>query len=383
MVEVRMSNLKRAGVAWLLFTLLLNHHPNVAIARNTQPTVPPLIGSPPPRGLVAVIKDVPQDASLDLSALSNPYISGVALQIHWSDLEPAEGKPDWSKLDALFAAAEKSKKWVQLFIFPGFFSPAWALKGVHTDQFALPYGPGAGAVQTLPMPWDTVYLNRWFAFMKLLSDRYGMSPAFRVVAAAGPTSVSDEATLPKNSPEDRTKWESDGYTPDKYVQAWRKTFQVLYANFPNQYVSLSVGRDADILDLPGQRSLELGGSRTRTAIFNEGHGPRFVLQMNDVHAGPDASGHTSQDEDQYLIDKIGQVITGFQMGGGMEGAVGSAKQGAAGNPPLALRRSIDLAMEPNNAGQHVDFVEIYEPDVVPADMQPVLRYGASLFKSSP
>jgi hypothetical protein len=208
-----------------------------------------------------------------------------------------------------------------------------------------------------------------------------MSPAFRVIAAAGPTSVSDEATLPKNSPEDRKRWENDNYTPDKYVQAWRKTFQVLYASFPNQYVSLSVGRDADILDLPGQRSLEFGGSHTRTAIFNEGHGPRLVLQMNDLHAGPDASGHTSEVEDQYIIDHIGEVLTGFQMGGAMEGAVGSAKQGAAGNPPLALRKSIDLAMEHNTAGQHVDFVEIYEPDVVPADMQPVLRYGASLFES--
>lgn len=378
-----MFNLMRAGIAWLAFTLLLTQGPSVAIAHTPQPTVPPLIGYPPPGGLVAVIKDVPQDASLDLSALSNPYISGVALQIHWSDLEPIKGKPDWSKLDALFAAAQKSKKWVQLFIFPGFFSPAWALKGVQTDQFPLPYGPGAGTVATLPMPWDTKYLNRWFAFVKLLSARYGQTPSFRVIAAAGPTTVSDEATLPKNTPDDLKKWKNDGYTPDKYVQAWRKTFQIYYANFPNQYISLSVGRDAKVLDLPGQSSLKYGGSQTRTAIVNEGHGHTFVLQMNDVHAGPDKSGHTSKTEDQFIIGYIGQVFTGFQMGGGMEGPVGSAKQGAAGNPPLALRRSIDLAMEPNKAGQHVDFVEIYEADVVPAAMQSTLKYGAELFEPRP
>lgn len=374
-----MFNLKRAGIACLAFALLLIQLQGVATAHTPQPTVPPLIGYPPPRGLVAVIKDVPQDASLDLSALSNPYISGVALQIHWADLEAAEGKPDWSKLDALFAAAQKSKKWVQLFIFPGFFSPAWALKGVQTDQFPLPYGPGAGTVATLPMPWDTVYLNRWFAFVKLLSARYGQTPSFRVIAVSGPTSVSDEATLPKNTAEDLKKWKNDGYTPDKYVQAWQKTFQVYYANFPNQYISLSAGRDANILNLPGQSSLKYGGSQTRTAIVNEGRGHTFVLQMNDLHAGPDAAGHTSKAEDQFIIGYIGQVFTGFQMGGAMEGAVGSAKQGAAGNPPLALRRSIDLGMVPNKAGQHVDFVEIYEVDVVPADMQPVLKYGASLF----
>jgi hypothetical protein len=58
---------------------------------------------------------------LDLRALENPLISGVAFQIHWHDIGPVQGKPDWLKLYQLFAAAASSKKWVQLFIFPGFF----------------------------------------------------------------------------------------------------------------------------------------------------------------------------------------------------------------------------------------------------------------------
>jgi hypothetical protein len=36
-------------------------------------------------------------------------------------------------------------------------------------------------------------------------------------------------------------------------------------------------------------------------------------------------------------------------------------------------------MAPNNAGLHVNYLEIYEPDVLASEMQPVLRYGASLF----
>ncbi len=128
-----------------------------------------------PGGLVVDI--TPQkDGSLDLRALSNPFISGVGLQIHWSGIEPVEGKPDWSKLDELFAAAESSKKWVHLEIFPGFFAPAWALEGAKTEQFPIQYGPGKGTVMSLPMPWNTVYLNRWFAFLKQLSDRY-LNPA--------------------------------------------------------------------------------------------------------------------------------------------------------------------------------------------------------------
>ena len=120
-----------------------------------------------PGGIVVVIIDKPQSRSLDLRALSNPCISGVALQIHWADLEPVQGQPEWSKLDQLFAAAKSSHKWVQLLIFPGFFSPAWALQGgVKTQTFAIQYGPGKGTVMALPIPWDRIYLERWLAFLK-------------------------------------------------------------------------------------------------------------------------------------------------------------------------------------------------------------------------
>ncbi|MDR3564039.1 MAG: hypothetical protein P4N59_21735, partial [Negativicutes bacterium] len=76
-----------------------------------------------------------------------------------------------------------------------------------------------------------------------------------------------------------------------------------------------------------------------------------------------------------------RVITGLQMRTSAEH--NSADMGAADSPPLALRRSIDLGLEPNNAGQRIDYLEIYEPDVAADDLQPALRYGASLFVSKP
>jgi hypothetical protein len=136
-----------------------------------------------PDGLAVVVPPGNEkDPSLDLQALNNPSISGVAVQIDWRDVEPAQGRPDWSKLDAIIGAAESAKKWVHLLVFPGFFSPGWAMEGAETETFAIPYGPGHGDVARLPMPWDRVYLGRWFAFLKQLSERYGKSPAFRLVA---------------------------------------------------------------------------------------------------------------------------------------------------------------------------------------------------------
>ena len=128
------------------------------------------------------------------------------------------------------------------------------------------------------MPWDRVYLDRWFAFLKQLSDRYGRSPAFRLIAAAGPTSVSAEMTLPIKPP-DVEKWLKDSYTPRKYLEAWEKVFQVYADYFPNQCVSLLA---------PGLPLLEQGRiidpaahMRARQAIIDKAigvFGRRLALQ---------------------------------------------------------------------------------------------------------
>ncbi len=313
---------------------------------------------------------------MDLRALDNPFISGVALQIHWADLEPTEGKPDWSKLDQLFAAAEKSGKWVQLLVFPGFFSPAWALAGVKTERFPIQYGPGNGTVLDLPMPWDDVYLDRWCAFLGQLSARYGRSPAFRMIGAAGPTSVSVEMTLPQRPKEMKT-WQHDSYTPGKYQAAWQKVFQVYAADFPHQYVSLALGNGLDIDErgelAPGE------GARTRQTIIDQAMrllGRRLVLQNSDLSAGPVEHAATA-----FVMSYSGRAITGLQLR--TSATRDSAGMGAAGDPPSALRKSIDKGAELNGAGQRISYLEIYEPDVLADEMQPVLSYGASLFGQKP
>jgi len=328
-----------------------------------------------PSGLVVVVENKPQQDRLDLRALDNPSISGVALQIRWRDIEPVQGKPDWSKLDQLFARAESSKKWVQLLIFPGFFSPSWALEGAQTVMFPIQYGPGKGTLERLPLPWDRVYLGHWFDFLEKLSLRYGKSPVFRVVAAAGPTSVSAEFTLP-HKPKEVQQWKAVGYTPNKYVEAWRKVFEVYAADFPNQYVSLSLGFGLNI-DERSERDAR-AAKPTKEAIIGEAIrilGRRFALQDSNLDGNPepDHGPHGIP----LLISYNGRIVTGFQLRTSC--VRNSGNMGAEGDPPLALRRSIDRGMAPNNAGRHVNYLEIYEPDVVADDLQPVLRYGASLF----
>lgn len=333
-----------------------------------------------PSGLVVVLKT--SDLYLTDSwkkAIDNPSIQGVALQIHWSDIQGAGSSPgytDWGAMDALFAEAQKSKKWVQLLIFPGFFTPAWALKGVQTETFPIQYGPGAGTPMKLPMPWDSVYLNKWLTFVKEVSDRYAGSPALTLVAASGPTSVSAEFTLP-NSPADLKKWQTDGYTPTKYIGAWRTVLSAFASDFPNQYISLSQGEGLDIND---QGKIDHSEHlRTRQAIVDLASktlGHRFALQLSDVHAGPTRNGPNSEAEEQFVIGYIGRAVTGFQLR--TNALHNSAVMGAKGNPPSALSKSIALAAEPNGAGRIVNYVEIYEPDVLAPTMQKVLKSDALL-----
>jgi hypothetical protein len=335
------------------------------------------MGDAVPSGLVVLLPSGEKNyRSMNLQVLDNPAMSGVAVQINWRDIEPVQGKPDWSKLDALFAAAESSRKWVHLIMFPGFFSPAWALEAAQTDLFKIQYGPGKGDVAKLPMPWDRVYLDRWFAFMRQLSERYGRSPAFRMIAAAGPTSVSVEMTLP-NSPPAHKRWLNDGYTPAKYLGAWDEAFRFYAGAFPKQCISLAA---------PGLPILG-SGKRGREVHVHEKHvvveqamrvlGNRLAIQSSDLHAGH--AEVEAPDETDFIKGYSGRIVTGFEMRSGSQGDVASKIMGAEGNPRLALRKSIDKGMAPNNAGRHVDYLEIYEADVVPADMQPVLKYGRRCF----
>jgi hypothetical protein len=356
------------GTGLLLLTLL---------PARAQPT--PRCGSSNdtiPSGL-AVVLPSGRYQSLNLQALSNPFMSGVAVQINWRDIEPVQGRPDWSKLDELFTAAESSKRWVQLAIFPGFFSPAWALEGAKTDLFEIQYGPGHGTVTKLPMPWDRVYLDRWFAFVKQLSERYARSPAFRMIAAAGPTSVSEEMTLPA-APPVASRWLNDGYTPAKYLGAWDEAFHVYADSFPNQCISLAgpnlpILERGRIIDHPAHLRAKQEMIERATRLF----GHRLAIQSNDLHAG--RAPIEAPDNTEFINSYSGRIITGFEMRGGSHGPVPSKIMGAEGDPPKALRMSIDKGMAANSAGRHIDFLEIYEGDVVAADMQTVLRYAASLF----
>jgi hypothetical protein len=302
-----------------------------------------------------------------LNAYSNPNTSGVTFRTSWADIEPEEGQFDFSKIDTVFANAEKNGKWVELILIPGFGTPGWAMQGVQSGMFTIPYGPGSGMSLPLPVPWDQTYLSRWFAFLKVIGDRYAGKTAFRKIAAAGPTSVSAEMALP-DSENDIVQWKKLGYTSQKYINAWKQTFSVYSSTFPHQYFSLALHPG---LPIPDRRQK----TYAREQIISLGlqYPRQFALQEDGLN------GSRSNETYGYRVvrDHSGEVATGFMMS--TSAILRSQRMGAEGNPPLALRKSINKGMRPNHAGQRVNYLEIYEPDVLANEMQPVLRFGASFF----
>ena len=335
-------------------------------------TLQPAHGTSAPAGIAVVNRmdahrvGKPFDTSNPtLNAYANPNTSGVVFRTSWADVEPEERKFDFAKLDTVFANAEKNGKWVDLILIPGFGTPGWAMQGVQSATFAIQYGAGTGATLPLPVPWDQSYLFRWFTFLKAIADRYAGKPSFRMIATAGPTSVSSEMSLP-DSPDEIVQWRKLGYTSEKYIDAWKQTFSAYASTFPHQFFSLSLHQALPIPDARQKASV-----RAQIVRLGLQYQSQFSLESDGLNSS------RTERTLGLVTAHSGRVLTGFMM---TTAAVArSQRMGAEGDPSLALRKSIDAGMEANRSGQRVNYLGIYEPDVVAEEMQPVLRYGASLF----
>lgn len=293
---------------------------------------------------------------------SNPNISGVTFRTSWEDLEPKEGEYNFKKLDEVFEKSEQNNKWVRLIIIPGFGTPDWALQGVQTAKFNIKYGRGRGEKHLLPMPWDEVYLNRWFSFLKELSKRYADRSSFRMIAAAGPTSVSSEMSIP-NTREDLEIWKRMGYAPEKYVDSWKRVFHEYSQIFPKQYFSLALYPGLPIPTKKERRHvrqeiIEAGAS---------GYPKQFSLQtsgLNPLKSENEGGG--------YLLVKqySNQILTGF-----MTSSSFTKKQSKYGEPKDALQHALERGI---SAG--AKYIEIYEDDILNPQMQNVLKNASISIK---
>ncbi len=351
------------------------------VSTNNAPT--PSSPTTQPRGITAVNNFEPSTrvgSLFDDQTYTNPYIAGLTFRTSWADIEPTDGDFVWAKLDTVFENAEKNSKWVELVLIPGFGTPAWALQGVQTATFGVKYGPGKGDQLSLPLPWDQTYLNRWFAFLKAVSVRYQDRPSFVKIAADGPTSVTAEMSLP-NEPADLCTWVKVGYTSERLIGAWTQVFANYAQIFPRQYFSLALYPPPPIVSATRcengnpAHTEHRESQRARAAIVGLGadtYPKQFVLQTNGLTAAKeDASNAGGYD---LVKSYSGKVVIGFQL-------TTSAMQHPTnmGDPDgaTALQKSLQKGVD-----AHVQFLEVYEPDVLNPAAQNVLATFASALTPS-
>ena len=342
--------------------------------------IPPVLGpAPQPSGLTAVNNFEPSTrvgSLFDERTYTNPYVAGLTFRTSWADVEPDEGSFDWTKLDTVFDNAERNGKWVELVLIPGFGTPAWALQGVQTATFNVKYGPGRGDDLPLPLPWDQTYLDRWFAFLKDVSARYQNRPSFSKIAADGPTSVTAEMSLP-NEPADLCTWLSVGYTSDQLIGAWQQVFANYAQIFPRQYFSLALYPPPPIVGATTCDSDNPSGTdhnesqRVRGLVVSLGadnYPKQFVLQTNGLTAAKEDPANSGGYD--LVKSYSGKVVIGFQL---TTSAMSHPTDMGDPDGATALQKSLQKGMD-----AHVQFLEVYEPDVLNPAAQNVLASIASV-----
>jgi hypothetical protein len=313
-------------------------------------------------------------------AAVNPAVAGLMIRLNWKDVQSGPGAFNWEMTDNVFRQAGASKFVVLSFV-PGIETPQWALDRVPAgskQNFCIPYGVNSGTQNTLPEPWDETYLNLWYGFLKAVSQRYASNPRFLMIAAAGPTSVSEEMSLPGAQGSSQVcptqpalqAWMHAGYAPAKYEGAWGEVFRRYAALFPNQYVSLALYRGLPIgvnngAPVVDDAEAQETPQRIVAAGMRELPG-KFVVEANGLVANSPTN-HTYQ----LVKASSGKTVTGFEFA--TAATVHPDVEGAANNPVRALC----LAMSAGVAAG-VDFIEIYQEDASSDDpaVQNVLQAAA-------
>jgi hypothetical protein len=229
--------------------------------------------------------------------LTNSAISGIALFVRWSDLNPSyppgstdstNGYYDWSILDDVFGAVQKwnlqhptnHPATIQLGIIPGFWTSPWVLHNlINCDPMFLTNSDGTilGVVPTnvptncgcatflnsegaenslmlLPLPWNSLYTNAWGVFIQAVAQKYGTNPLLVSVSVPGPSASSEEMILP-NEKNDTTNWlkwnplialefpEDPSYTNSDtvFIQAWENAIDLFGNAFSNLTLTISTG----------------------------------------------------------------------------------------------------------------------------------------------
>jgi len=184
----------------------------------------------------------------DEGALNNPYLDGHKLMKWWSQLEPEEGKYDWSAIERpmrKWIAAGKRLTLSPITVhstpvkgMPSQATPDWVFKA-GAKWVPLPLKGNKDFVR-VPVYWDPIFLEKYRNFIRALGrqfdDRQGIEIVYCGTGVFGETIVSTELWGKK----EHRLWSEAGLTPENWIKAVHAIVDAYVEAFPRTLVGLQV-----------------------------------------------------------------------------------------------------------------------------------------------
>jgi len=213
----------------------------------TAPTKPVTPVTPVAAGRVFALMDPGASAATLQTFAALPGVDGLAFRVLWSTLEPAAGTYAWAALDTALGVARQQGKQLTIHVAPTAVGlPGWlAALGMASYTYTGPQG-----LRTDPVPWDTVYLARYRAFVTALGAHVQASGNMDLVA-----SVSDPVPVPEMTIVGCQNHQLTGgiaYDRAAYLAAWDSTISTyahalpgirLFISAPIAFICASDGND--------------------------------------------------------------------------------------------------------------------------------------------
>ena len=295
------------------------------------------------------------------SVLNNPNVDGIALRSSWDTIETADGTYDWSYFDRQIAKAASAGKMVSLSVAAGIDTPSWVYQ-----EGAASFTTAEG--DTIPVPWDPVFLDRWQQFIQAFGSRYDSNPAVSNVKITGIEWKTPETMLP-HSADDVAVWQNLGYTRTNVENAWKMIADTFSQSFPDTQIAVEmVPNGFPPLDdngnvMPG-RSGDNQIVSDLIALGIASYGPQFIVQNDGL-------------SDFWVSAQVknvsGQVTTGYQM---LWYVTDDPTYRMNGGTPIDYYTELQQAVDQGVAAG-ANFLEIYNMDVSNPDLQDVIANAHS------
>jgi len=187
-----------------------------------------------------------------------------------------------------------------------------------------PHHSTYGQPVTIPVYWDPIFLAKKIALIQAAGAHFAAHSSIVVVGCSFANSTTVDWNIP-DAPEDLANWLAAGYTTELMVNAGETIIDATMAAFPNQNVTMAIGRGAGDLD-PTPNYL----SETVVDYATTTYGRFITTKYSLATTTPDPAVDTSSLSNwQVLFDQCpnvaGQMLwnvsgdTTYRMNGGIPG----------------------------------------------------------------